>query len=433
MNASYALCPLLAALLLPLDCLADAPAAPRSGPLSGLGNYLADQGITPHVQFLSLAMKNLDTGPRPHSFGNSGDLFVGADINLGTFAGLDGAALHFEQTLFILDHQTGVPTSRNWQGAAGSYFGGAPIHNDLTSNQLSLLTYQQTWLDGQVDLSLGRTNARRYFYIYNCESTITCNDPIIDSSTGILPPPYGSWGGYLKYQLTPQWYVHGGAFESNPVDYLKERKGLDFSTDDASGTSLLLGIGSQNRDAYSSHYELNGFYNTSKQVDPLTGAMAFGSGGAFFKFQQSLWRADVGTGTAPQALLLFGSLSVAADDKQPFSQFAEAGLTYLAPFDRPQDKLNLKASYLRLNDHQLRFQQQARTANGGDPRLGERNVYALEANAHIALTRQLALEPSVQYLINPDNFYNPEARELSGNGFVVGLQVTLDVGSLLGL
>lgn len=433
MNASYALCPLLAALLLPLDGFADAPAAPRSGPLSGLGDYLADQGITPHVQFLSLAMKNLDTGPRPHSFGNSGDLFVGADIDLGTFAGLDGAALHFEQTLFILDHQTGVPTSRNWQGAAGSYFGGAPIHNDLTSNQLSLLTYQQTWLDGQVDLSLGRTNARRYFYIYNCESTVTCNDPIIDSSTGILPPPYGSWGGYLKYQLTPQWYVHGGAFESNPVDYLKERKGLDFSTDDASGTSLLLGIGSQNRDAYSSHYELNGYYNTSKQEDPLTGATTFGSGGAFFKFQQSLWRADAGSGSAPQALLLFGSLSAAADDKQPFSHFAEAGLTYMAPFDRPQDKLNLKASYLRLNDHQLRFQQQARSANGGDPRLGERNVYALEANAHIALTRQLAVEPSVQYLINPDNFYNPEARELSGNGFVVGLQVTLDVGSLLGL
>ncbi|UCZ85001.1 carbohydrate porin [Pseudomonas sp. L5B5] len=433
MNAFPALCPLLAALLLPLPCLAQTPPEPRSGPLAGLGDDLAGHGITPHIQFLSLSMKNLDTGPRPHSFGNSGDLFVGADIDLATFAGLDGAALHVEQTLFILDHETGVPTSRNWQGAAGSYFGGAPIHNDLTSNQLSLLTYQQTWLDGQVDLSLGRTNARRYFYIYNCESTVTCNDPIIDASTGILPPPYGAWGSYLKYQLAPQWYVHGGAFESNPVDYLKHRKGLDFSTDDASGTSLLLGLGSQQRDGYGFHYELNGYYNTSKQVDPLTGAKTFGTGGAFFKFQQALWRADAGSGSAPQALLLFGSLSAAADAKQPFSRFAEAGLTYLAPFDRPRDKLNLKASYLRLNDHQLRFQQQARIASGGDAHLGERNVYALEANAHIALTRQLALEPSLQYLINPDNFYNPQARELSGNGFVVGLQVTLDVGSLLGL
>lgn len=433
MNATHALGPLLAALLLPLPGLAATASEPRSGPLAGLGDYLAGQGITPHIQFLSLSMKNLDTGPRPHSFGNSGDLFVGADIDLATFAGLDGAALHVEQTLFILDQGTGVPTSRNWQGAAGSYFGGAPIHNDLTSNQLSLLTYQQTWLDGQVDLTLGRTNARRYFYIYNCESTVTCNDPIIEASTGILPPPYGAWGGYLKYQATPQWYLHGGAFESNPVDYLKHRQGLDFSTDDASGTSLLLGVGSQRQDGYGFHYELNGYYNTSKQEDPLTGATAFGSAGAFFKFQQAVWRADGGSGSAPQALLLFGSLSAAADAKQPFSHFAEAGLTYLAPFDRPQDKLNFKASYLRLNDHQLRFQQQARIANDGDSRLGRRNVYALEANANIALTRQLTLEPSVQYLINPDNFYNPEARELSGNGFVVGLQVSLDVGSLLGL
>lgn len=433
MKTSLLLCPLLAAILFHPAGRADTPTPPREGPLAGLGEQLANYGIQTHAQFLSLSMKNLDTGPRPHSFGNSGDLFVGADINLGTLAGLDGAALHVEQTLFILDHSTGQPTSRNWQGAAGSYFAGAPIHNDMASNQLSLLTYQQTWLDGQLDMSLGRTNARRYFYIYNCETMVTCNDPIIDSSTGILPPPYAAWGGYLKYRLTPDLYLHGGAFESNPVDYLKERKGLDFSTDDASGTSLLLGIGSQNNDPYSSHYELNGYFNTSRQQDPLTGASDHGSAGAFFKFQQSVWRADQGQRTAPQALLVFGSLSTTADDKQPFSHFAEAGLTYLAPFDRPRDKLNLKASYLRINDHQLRFQQQLRTANGGDSRLGERNVYAIEANGHFALTPQLAIEPSVQYLINPDNFYNPEARELSGNGFVVGMQVTLDVGSLLGL
>lgn len=433
MKSTPLLCPLLAAVLFTPLCQADAPAPSREGPLAGLGEQLAGYGIQPHVQFWSLTMNNLDTGPREHSFGSSGDLFVGADFDLDTLAGLEGAAVHFEETFFILDTATGQPTSRNWQGAAGNYFAGAPIHNDITSNQLSLLTYQQTWLDGQLDMSLGRTNARRYFYIYNCETVITCNDPIIDSSTGILPPPYGSWGGYLKYQPTPGLYVHAGAFESNPVDYLKKRKGLDFSTDDASGTSLLLGIGSKNDGAYSSHYELNGYYNTSNQYDPLTGASEHGTGGAFFKFQQGFWRADGGQGTAPQALLAFGSLSLAADDKQPFSHFAEIGLTYLAPFDRPQDKLNLKASYLRLNDHQLRFQQQARIANGGDPSLGERNVYAIEANGHFALTRHLALEPSAQYLINPDNFYNPEARELSGNGFVVGLQVMYDVGAALGL
>ncbi|HEJ3440377.1 TPA: carbohydrate porin, partial [Pseudomonas aeruginosa] len=101
--------------------------------------------------------------------------------------------------------------------------------------------------------------------------------------------------------------------------------------------------------------------------------------------------------------------------------------------DRTRDKLNLKASYLRLNDHQLEFQRQARIAAGGDAKLGQRDVYALETNAHIALTPHIALEPSVQYIFNPDNYYNPGARELSGDGFVVGLQLMVDMGSLLGL
>lgn len=398
----------------------------HEGPLAGLGEQLAGYGIQPHVQFTSLSMKNLDTGPRPYSFGNSGDLYIGADVSLATLRGLDGAALHFEQTVFILDNGTGQPTGGEWQGAVGSYFGGAPLHNDIASNQLSLLTYEQKWLDGQLDLHIGRTNGRRYFYIYNCETGVTCNDPILDASSGMLPPPFGAWGGYLKYQVNPSFYVHAGAFESNPVDYLKKRKGLDFSTDDASGTSFLVGLGSKPGDA-TTQYELNAYFNSSNQVDPLTGASDHGTAGGFFKFRQTLWRGG------QQGLQAFGSLSAAADDKQPFSHFVEAGLTYLAPFDRPQDKLNFKASYLQVNDHQLQFQQRLRTAAGGDPDLGKRNVYAVEANGHFAVTRNLAIEPSLQYIINPDNFYNPGATQLSNNGFVLGLLVVLDVGSVLGL
>ncbi|MCO2312842.1 SDR family NAD(P)-dependent oxidoreductase [Pseudomonas aeruginosa] len=408
----------------------------RSGPLAGFGERLQRHGVKTHAQFWSLSLKNLDTGPRQHSFGNSGDLFLGADLDLATLAGLDGASLHIEETLFILDRGTGQPTGPSWQGAVGSYFGGAPLHNDIGANQLSLLTWQQQWLGGRLDSHLGRTNARRYFLIYNCETVVTCNDPIIDASTGILPPPYGAWGGYLKYRATPTLYLHAGAFESNPVDYLKKRHGLDFGTDDASGTSLLLGIGDKREeslDPYRSHYELNAYLNTANQVDPLTGASEHGSAGGFFKFQQLFWRADGGRLDSPRALGLFGSLSVSADDKQPFRHFAELGLTYHAPFDRTRDKLNLKASYLRLNDHQLEFQRQARIAAGGDAKLGQRDVYALETNAHIALTPHIALEPSVQYIFNPDNYYNPGARELSGDGFVVGLQLMVDMGSLLGL
>ncbi len=300
----------------------------RSGPLAGFGERLQRHGVKTHAQFWSLSLKNLDTGPRQHSFGNSGDLFLGADLDLATLAGLDGASLHIEETLFILDRGTGQPTGPSWQGAVGSYFGGAPLHNDIGANQLSLLTWQQQWLGGRLDSHLGRTNARRYFLIYNCETVVTCNDPIIDASTGILPPPYGAWGGYLKYRATPTLYLHAGAFESNPVDYLKKRHGLDFGTDDASGTSLLLGIGDKREeslDPYRSHYELNAYLNTANQVDPLTGASDHGSAGGFFKFQQLFWRADGGRLDSPRALGLFGSLSVSYRRQAAVPSFRRAG------------------------------------------------------------------------------------------------------------
>lgn len=424
---------LLCASLLSLSATAQTA---RSGPLAELGERLESYGVKTRAQFWNLSLKNLDTGTRQHSFGNSGDLFLGADIDLGTLASLDGSTLHLEQTVYILDNGTGVPTGPNWQGAAGSYFAGAPIHNDIAANQLSLLTWQQQWLDGHLETHLGRTNARRYFLIYNCQAIVTCNDPVIDASTGILPPPYGAWGGYVKYQASPSLYVHGGAFESNPVDYLKKRRGLDFSTTDASGTTLLLGVGSkrvESLDPYRSHYEFNGYLNTSKQVDPLTGESDHGSAGAFFKFDQLLWRADDGQLRSPRALGMFGSLSAAADDKQPFSHFAEVGVTYYAPFDRPQDKLNFKARYLRQSANEVEFQRQARIANGGDPRAGQRDVYALEANAVIALAPHVMVEPSVQYIFNPDNYYNPNATALSNDGFVIGVQLIVDIGSLLGL
>lgn len=43
------------------------------------------------------------------------------------------------------------------------------------------------------------------------------------------------------------------------------------------------------------------------------------------------------------------------------------------------------------------------------------------------------LEPSVQYVINPSNVYNPTARDLNDDGLVVALQFGIDLGKALGL
>jgi porin len=117
---------------------------------------------------------------------------------------------------------------------------------------------------------------------------------------------------------------------------------------------------------------------------------------------------------------------------QPFSHFAEVGVTRLGPFGRPQDTLNLKASYLRLGARQAAWQEHARLLATGRDERTRRGVSRIELNTHWQVTRNLALEPSVQYIFNPDNFYNPSA-PVSGDGAVIALEVMYNLGSALGL
>ena len=236
---------------------------------------------------------------------------------------------------------------------------------------------------------------------------------MIDASS-VLPPPYGAWGGYMKYRLSPDVYLHAGAFESNPVDYLKKRHGLDFSTTDA-GSLLTASAAAKASNPYSSHYELNGYHNTSRQTDPLTGASEHGSSGAFFKFQQTVWRADGGQGGAPQAAQLFGSLSAAADDKQPFRHFAEAGISWLAPSNAR--RIGSTSRPATCASTRTSWSSSARAASPPvAPEPGLEGCLRAGRQRPLALTRHLALEPSVQYVFNPDNYYNPGATEISGDG-----------------
>lgn len=50
------------------------------------------------------------------------------------------------------------------------------------------------------------------------------------------------------------------------MDHLKKRHGFSFGIDDASGTSLLLGIGDKREESlgpYHSHYEPNAYLDTA--------------------------------------------------------------------------------------------------------------------------------------------------------------------------
>ncbi|WP_245217857.1 carbohydrate porin [Pseudomonas eucalypticola] len=394
----------------------------------------ADDAVRLNLQLWNLSVKNLGTGPQPYHYANSGDVFAGADFDLARLAGMAGASVSLQYVFFPWMQGAGQPAEAHWQGKAGSYFAGAPMHNDIDSGYLARLTWNQRLLQNRLELVAGRSNARQHFYLANCDNVVTCNDPLLDNSTGVLPYPYGSWALYARYRFEQGRYLHAGVFESNPQHYLARSKGLDWDPGDASGVSALAGVGVErgfDQVPLAYHYELNGFFNSGQQIDPLDGHLRRGSSGALFKFRQTLAR-DGDSGEPRRGWQWFGSGSWSADDMQPFEYFAEVGLTRLGPWGRPEDRLNLKVSYLRLGERQARWQEKARLAATGQDSHTRRGVARVELNTHWQVTPDLALEPGVQYIINPDNFYDPQA-ELSSNGAVVAVQVIYDLGSALGL
>lgn len=395
---------------------------------------LPEDAIKLNLQVWNLSVKNLNTGPQPYRYGNSGNVFTGAEADMAKLAGIEGASVSFQYVFFPWMRGEGQPAQDSWQGKAGSFFAGAPMHNDIDSGYLARFTWNQRLLQDRLEWVVGRSNAKQHFYMSNCNNVVTCNDPVIDNATGILPFPYGSWSLYSRYRADQGRYVHAGVFESNPQHYFKDTKGFDWDPGDASGVSILAGWGGEqgfDQTPYAYHYELNGFYNSGEQTDPLDGKSRWGSSGLLFKFRQTLSRE--GDARLPEkAWQWFGSWSWSADDIQPFEHFAEVGITRLGAFDRPQNSINLKASYLLLGARQAKWQEQARLLATGEDERTRRGVSRIELNTHWQVTRDLALEPSVQYVFNPDNFYNPQAR-VSSNGAVIALEVMYDLGTALGL
>lgn len=406
---------------------------------SGVGNKLEAAGITPHFWLWSLRVENPSTGPREGEYAITNNIFTGADFDLETIAGITDATFHLEYIFFPGNKNVGQPTGPAYAGAAGSYFGGSPARNDISTGYLSQFSLEQHHFDGQLRTVVGRTNARRYFFENNCSNIVTCNDPIWDNATGSLPSPYASWGAFGQLNIGNHRSVKLGVFESDPQQYLEQKHGFDWDLSDSAGETILAAIGRQTTfadEVYPGRYELIGFYNTSDQSDPRTGQHdGSGTAGAMFKFRQAVWRPDGGIEkmSNPESLFWFGSIETAPGNNQPYQGFVETGLTYLNPFRRSGDMANIKASYVHVGSRQLEAQRMARMTNGGTSEYGSRHVYRIEANYHLALPGYIFVQPSVQYIINPSNFYNPSAPELSDNGFVVALQFGIDLGKALGL
>ena len=165
-----------------------------------------------------------------------------------------------------------------------------------------------------------------------------------------------------------------------------------------------------------------------------------GTSGIVLQASKVVWRADGGrtdglpTAKVPTSILLYGSFGNSFDTTTPILSSSFVGATLQAPFaGRPADRFGVKFNYERLNSSYSDYLAAANFVSGGSGAAFPGNEYVFEANAHIQLPAGLAFEPTVQYAVNPNSFYNPLTARRPQNGvFAIGTLI-IPVGILLGI
>jgi porin len=419
-------------------------ASGRQGPLAPLADDLDAYGVTLHANSIDFLTNNPSAGLIAGNSENSLYNILGVDWDLSKVSGLRGTSLHYETTIFAGNTDIGRTGATGFLGQTGdSLLGYQGTFNQKTA-VLSVATIQQKLFDDRLAFEIGRTHPDRYYGLPLCQVLDSCFQDILYYNAGFTSPQYSVYGANLSYKVTPTTYVEAGAFSTNDGT----RIGYDLGEEKQTG---VLGIGEIGyktdfaTEAFPTSLSLTGFYNSSDHaaLNAQTalglaggGLIAHGTSGLVLQGSKVVWRADGGAGDAkvPTSVLLYGSLGDAFDATTPIRASAFVGATLQAPFaGRPADRFGVKFNYERLNTSYAQYLAAANFASGGSGAAFLGNEYVFEGNAHIQLPAGLAFEPTIQYAINPNSYYNPlTARRPSNGVFAIGTLI-IPVGVLLGL
>jgi porin len=409
---------------------------------SEVGRALADHGVTLRSDYVGEFAANPSGGIRQGQR-YTAQASVGADLDLGKLAGVEGGAIHL-----AVSNRHGRDLAAEVIGSSTSVqeiFGGGQ------TTRLNLLSYEQHLLDGSLDMLVGRIAAMSDFAaspIYcNFQTNAVCGNPAFfgrDSNTGYWFS--SNWGGRIRAWPTDRIYVQAGAYAVDPHQFTPEQHGLDWSIYDTTGVLVPVELGyatTAENDPLPRHYRIGGYYDDSDYTDPLRdigGGIAALSGapfaprhgrtGVYAFFDQMVWRPDPGS---DRGLTLFGGAAAGVSGRLVEDYYLQLGLLQRGTFTgRDQDTIGFVVTdqaFSSLAMDNIRFSRVAAGATG----VPSAHEVMLELNYGAQVTPWLRMMPNLQYVIHPDQLNAPARPSDIPDTFVVGLKFTADLAVLGGL
>lgn len=401
---------------------------PPPAPASQWAKALDDLGIYPSFMLQEGLFHSINYGVEPGKVELISSYQIGLDLDLGKLAGLQGGSFHFAD----------VQNYGRINNSVGSLVGSFPLAQippNAPRSDVPIFTYQQQLMDNRLDVEVGRKNVVWFFMD---EFSAWENFSRLSNYTWlVLPPPYATWSGRVKYEFSPGWYSQVGAWDNNTT--LWGSDGWKWNTNHSNGTVYLGTVGYHrppSADGTPLHYEITGYHIAAPESDPYSGETHHGAQGVIVSAGQLIRQLDPGPyQPTAQALYLYGAAGFNLQGWVDSGVAADAyiGLSWLNPFHRQGDIIGIKAEATRLTAAKQATLQTANLSAGGSGYTASRNTAFIQLYSQLALTRYLSFNPYLAYGFGANTAFRSSTTVKPRSGYVTGFMLTLDLGKLAGL
>jgi len=351
--------------------------------------------------------------------------------------------------LLVAGGEVSLEKTIGWKGAsmvisvtdaAGSNLS-LPVGNVFTISQAYVMNtfalydlfLKQRLLDGRIELNVGRFSAGQFFATMPAMGMVVSGAVNGNPTSLFLNAPYhatagASWAAHAKVKPTEQTYAEAGVFQASPRIGNPAYHGADFSIQSGDGVLLMAEVGwtpafdaepqgqGDKKTVVPAEPGRKGVYSfgayyANYTFDTFQGGTAHNAFGFYAMAQQMLWR---GKANPHHHFSLWGGVTWSPQEElaqMPVMGFGGAIWQGLVP-GRDLDNLLLSFYMGNFSGDYARAQAEA---GAGRPTMET----VLEASYIFQLTKNLQVQPDLQWIIQPGGTGDiPNALVL---GFQVGL------------
>lgn len=232
--------------------------------------------------------------------------------------------------------------------------------------------------------------------------------------------PMGIPGVRLQVQPADWLLYRGAVFQGNVFAQDVNRYGFRWRLNAIDGFfSMHELVFSWQKTALPGAFKAGGWFQTGQYANPLAASTSSGNYGFYFIVDQAVFQEPAGSAdgkaaaNSGQGLGWFGRIAFAPPDRNYVDFYFDTGVVYtgLIP-TRDADQAGLAFAYAQASGGA-----QNQIAEGGDAPAGAE--MALEATYSAQITPWLAIQPDLQFIINPGATRN------TPNAFVIGCRSTI--------